>query len=142
MLTEGPAQMLKFLSIFLERIELEKVQGSNKECKMSCFQYRKDNKASREKLFVGIWMTPVIFMSQRCSRIWPCLRRCGSVLLLPLATWCFLHPCPAPLSGLCNPGICASNRNTPVSFCSGQMKSESFSHYIFLYPKHQEKGIP
>lgn len=34
-LTEGPAQMLKFMSIFLEKIRLEKVQGSNRECKIS-----------------------------------------------------------------------------------------------------------
>lgn len=34
-LTEGPAQMLKFMSIFLEKIRLEKVQGSNRECKIT-----------------------------------------------------------------------------------------------------------
>lgn len=35
MFTEGPAQMIRFTSIFLEKIRLEKVQGSNRECKMS-----------------------------------------------------------------------------------------------------------
>lgn len=35
MLSEGPAQMIGFTSIFLEEIRLEKVQGSNRECKMS-----------------------------------------------------------------------------------------------------------
>lgn len=35
MLSEGPAQIIGFTSIFVEEIRLEKVQGSNRECKMS-----------------------------------------------------------------------------------------------------------
>lgn len=41
-LSEGPAQMIRFTSIFLHKTRLEKVQGSNRECKMSNVPSSKD----------------------------------------------------------------------------------------------------
>lgn len=106
-LTEGPALMLKFMSIFLEQIILEKVQG-NIRCQVS--STKKSMKLPGKSCLCGSGWLHWLVCPRRAEvqqDLAIPLRRSVSLLQLPL------HPCPAPLCALCNPGVHASTGNTP-----------------------------
>lgn len=98
-LTEGPALMLNFTSIFLEKIRLEKAQGSSRECKMSGVLSNTDKimkLPGKSCLYGSGWLHWLVFPEElKCSRTWP----------FPSQGVCQFFSHPWPCAASCSPAL-------------------------------------